>query len=312
MTEWTGVDFPRTHPNEPKGINIVFQAYANFRRKIFGNKNSLNKEHNEGDAEEEEDYDSQYYVVNNESVCCDSRAGLCGLILLLLIDVAYVAYSCACNGLATENDIRLLWLSVLVWGWHGFLHLCRKRWDTCWDRANCTEKDVKEKKHLVLNWVAISLMLAFVILCLVFFVILEDVRNLVSLSGIVLLILISILMSWHPGKINWHPPLVGIFVQFLFAVLTLRTRPGFVAFQWLGDRMSEFLENSKAGSEFVFADYHCFAFDVESPLITRPYMHMMTNSELHAIMVNGFASVAGAVLAAYIGFGVSPPIITLP
>ena len=40
-------------------------------------------------------------------------------------------------------------------------------------------------------------------------------------------------------------------------------------------------------------------------------MHMMTNSELNAILVNGFASVAGSVLAVYISFGVSWPV-TLP
>ncbi|VDN09631.1 unnamed protein product [Dibothriocephalus latus] len=400
MTEWTGDDFPRMKPKKPRGINVVSQAYADFRRKIFVKKKPVNKDHDdndydegkESDAEEAEDDDEKYDIVMREDVCCDGSGGIFGLLLLLVLDVAYVAWSCYCKKLATEDDIRLLWLSVIVWivilckvfrrlarigkqrggccsafyscrkalhrGWHGFLNLCKKPWDACWSRANGTEKEIKRKKHLVLKWIAISLMLAFVILCLIFFVILKDVRNLVSLSGIVLLLLISILISWHPGKIKWQPPLVGIFIQLLFGVLTLQTRPGYIAFQWLGDRMSEFLENSKAGSGFVFADYHCFAFDVlpvviffssfisimfhlgiisllidkpsvyaqklmgttgpetlnaianifvsmtESPLITRPYMHMMTNSELHAIIVNGFASVAGSVLAAYIGFGV--------
>ena len=32
----------------------------------------------------------------------------------------------------------------------------------------------------------------------------------------------------------------------------------------------------------------------------------MTKSELHAVMVGGFATIAGGVLAAYIKFGVSP------
>jgi nucleoside permease NupC len=33
----------------------------------------------------------------------------------------------------------------------------------------------------------------------------------------------------------------------------------------------------------------------------------MTNSELFAVMVGGFATVSGSVLAAYIGFGVCTP-----
>ena len=47
-------------------------------------------------------------------------------------------------------------------------------------------------------------MLIFVILCLIFFVILQDVRNLVSLSGMVVLLLIAIVISKHPGKVRTH------------------------------------------------------------------------------------------------------------
>lgn len=44
----------------------------------------------------------------------------------------------------------------------------------------------------------------------------------------------------------------------------------------------------------------------ESPLLIRPLLSEVTESELHAIMTAGFASVAGSVLAAYISFGASP------
>ncbi|VDN09082.1 unnamed protein product [Dibothriocephalus latus] len=60
------------------------------------------------------------------------------------------------------------------------------------------------------------------------------------------------------------------------------------------------------GPETLNAIANMFVGMTEAPLITRPYLHLMTGSELHAIMVNGFASVAGSVLAAYIKFGVSP------
>jgi nucleoside transporter len=43
----------------------------------------------------------------------------------------------------------------------------------------------------------------------------------------------------------------------------------------------------------------------EAPLLIRPLLSDCTESELHAIMTAGFASVAGAVLAAYISFGAS-------
>ncbi len=111
-----------------------------------------------------------------------------------------------------------------------------------------------------------GLMLAFVIFVLVYFVILKNVQNLVSLSGIVLLICFSIAISKHPGKIIWQPVLGGLFIQLVFALLTLQTRPGFVAFEFLGQRVAEFLENSQAGSKFVFGGLLQFAFQVGSSL----------------------------------------------
>lgn len=42
----------------------------------------------------------------------------------------------------------------------------------------------------------------------------------------------------------------------------------------------------------------------EAPLLIKPYIPIMTKSELHAVMTGGFATIAGSVLAAYISFGV--------
>ncbi|XP_055837691.1 solute carrier family 28 member 3 isoform X2 [Episyrphus balteatus] len=44
----------------------------------------------------------------------------------------------------------------------------------------------------------------------------------------------------------------------------------------------------------------------ESPLLIRPYIKLLTASEMHSIMVSGFATVSGTVLAAYMSFGASP------
>nr|XP_027228414.1 sodium/nucleoside cotransporter 2-like [Penaeus vannamei] len=44
----------------------------------------------------------------------------------------------------------------------------------------------------------------------------------------------------------------------------------------------------------------------EAPLLIKPYLPLMTKSELHAVMTGGFATIAGSVLAAYISFGVDP------
>jgi len=36
----------------------------------------------------------------------------------------------------------------------------------------------------------------------------------------------------------------------------------------------------------------------------KPFLPIMTKSELHAVMTGGFATIAGSVMAAYINFGV--------
>lgn len=43
----------------------------------------------------------------------------------------------------------------------------------------------------------------------------------------------------------------------------------------------------------------------EAPLLIRPFLPLMTKSELHAVMTGGFATIAGSVLAAYINFGIN-------
>jgi CNT family concentrative nucleoside transporter len=59
-----------------------------------------------------------------------------------------------------------------------------------------------------------------------------------------------------------------------------------------------------SGAESLAVAANVFAGNVESPLVVRPYLSDMTLSELGAVMVAGFATIAGSVMAAYIGFGV--------
>ena len=57
----------------------------------------------------------------------------------------------------------------------------------------------------------------------------------------------------------------GIGIQFTVGFLILRTRPGFLTFSWLGERVAKFLSFSDAGAKFVFGDNllsHPFAFKV--------------------------------------------------
>ncbi len=56
-----------------------------------------------------------------------------------------------------------------------------------------------------------------------------------------------------------------------------------------------------SGSESLSAAANIFVGQTEAPLVVKPYVATMTNSELMAIMTGGFATVAGGVLAAYVG-----------
>ncbi len=59
-----------------------------------------------------------------------------------------------------------------------------------------------------------------------------------------------------------------------------------------------------SGSESFSVAANVFVGQTEAPLVIRPYLPTMTQSELMAVMVGGFATVAGGVMAAYVRFGV--------
>ncbi len=56
-----------------------------------------------------------------------------------------------------------------------------------------------------------------------------------------------------------------------------------------------------SGVESLAASANIFVGQTEAPLIIRPFLKKMTHSELFCLMVGGMATVAGAVMAAYIG-----------
>ena len=60
-----------------------------------------------------------------------------------------------------------------------------------------------------------------------------------------------------------------------------------------------------SGAESLSASANIFVGQTEAPLLIRPYVGAMTKSELMTVMTGGFATIAGGVLAAYVGMGVS-------
>ncbi|MEM6336970.1 MAG: nucleoside transporter C-terminal domain-containing protein [Bacteroidota bacterium] len=57
-----------------------------------------------------------------------------------------------------------------------------------------------------------------------------------------------------------------------------------------------------SGAEALSAAGNVFIGQTEAPLVVKPYINGMTNSELMTLMTGGMATIAGSVLAAYVSF----------
>lgn len=68
-------------------------------------------------------------------------------------------------------------------------------------------------------------------------------------------------------------------------------------FAWI---MKKFM--SLSGAESLAAAGNVFLGQTESPLLVKPYLGKMTKSEIMCLMTGGMATIAGGVLAAYVGF----------
>ncbi|MCG3166889.1 MAG: putative pseudouridine transporter [Bacteroidia bacterium] len=79
------------------------------------------------------------------------------------------------------------------------------------------------------------------------------------------------------------------------------------AFAWVMNKTMKL-----SGSESLAAAGNIFLGQTEAPLLIKPYIAGMTRSELLCLMVGGMATIAGGVLAAYVGFlGGSDPVMQL-
>ncbi|AUI66457.1 MULTISPECIES: NupC/NupG family nucleoside CNT transporter [Glaesserella] len=76
--------------------------------------------------------------------------------------------------------------------------------------------------------------------------------------------------------------------------------------QWvikiIGGGLQKALGTSQA--ESMSAAANIFVGQTEAPLVVKPYISKMTESELFAVMCGGLASIAGSVMAGYAGMGV--------
>ena len=184
-----------------------------------------------------------------------------------------------------------------------------------------------------------------------------------GIIGIGALLGIAYLLSENKKAINYRTVLWGLGLQFIFALLILKTPIGKPLFSYIDKIINRLIGFADKGTEFVFGSqvenvgfhpafesvafrllptiiffsalisilYHygiiqfvikffsrvmektmrtsgaetlsvsanIFVGQTEAPLMIRPYISGMTKSELVAVMVGGFATAAGGVLAIY-------------
>ena len=154
-------------------------------------------------------------------------------------------------------------------------------------------------------------------------------------SGIGLQIVFAVIVILVPGGREFFSAISRVFVktidfamsgaQFIFGDLAVSTNFGFIfAFQVLPTiiffaslmavlyhigLMQKIVQGMAwvmlkvlriSGSESLSVAANVFIGQTEAPLVVRPYIAKMTESELFTMMVGGMATIAGAVLAAYI------------
>lgn len=203
-----------------------------------------------------------------------------------------------------------------------------------------------------------------------------------SLFGLVAFLALAFALSERRAAVRWRVVVWGVALQFVFALLILRTAAGVALFALLNDGVVALLGYTNEGARFIFGNlvmnnvpvgpsdgpmgfvgetaawantgaffafsvlptiiffsslmavfYHLgimqllvrafarvmmrtmgtsgaesltaagniFVGQTEAPLLVRPFIRGMTMSELHAVMTAGFATVAGGVMAAYVG-----------
>ncbi|XP_078252913.1 solute carrier family 28 member 3-like [Rhinoraja longicauda] len=93
----------------------------------------------------------------------------------------------------------------------------------------------------------------------------EGADQIISFFGLCMLVILTFIFSKYPGKVKWRTVFWGIGLQFILALLILRTHTGFVAVNWLGIQVQIFMNYVDAGAKFLFGEKytdHYFAFKV--------------------------------------------------
>ena len=106
-------------------------------------------------------------------------------------------------------------------------------------------------------------------------------------------------VGFHEGLINFAFRALPTII-FFSGLMAVFYHFGIIQFivKWIAKLMQKTMGTS--GSETLSISANIFVGQTEAPLMIRPFLKGMTNSELLTIMTGGMATIAGGVMAAYI------------
>nr|XP_022334486.1 sodium/nucleoside cotransporter 1-like [Crassostrea virginica] len=229
------------------------------------------------DNEEEENYTGcpgvAYKIQTGVAIAVGkhgSRIKQAVKLLFLVLYFVYFGYAMYYE-FGDEGSIRLLVctvIGVVLLLIHIFNRLCGskiKLFDSG-EKSFATERRHRKMKRYTGRFLMVAVFLGLAAY-IIYDVLIDYPQNAVSIAGLALYIIIFYIFSKNPAKVKWRPVFWGFALQYIFALVILRTEWGYQAFQWLGDRVTEFLNYSNAGAVFVFGDvlvntYGVFAFRV--------------------------------------------------
>ncbi|KAG8806944.1 hypothetical protein FRC17_004717 [Serendipita sp. 399] len=111
--------------------------------------------------------------------------------------------------------------------------------------------------------------------------------------------------------IGKHWFFVNVLASIIFFIAFVQMLYYTGAMQWMIAKFAWFFYKTMnvSGAEAVVASASPWVGQGESACLVKPYVDIMTDSEIHLVMTSGFSTIAGSVLGAYIGLGVDPRIL---
>ncbi|XP_046721216.1 sodium/nucleoside cotransporter 1 isoform X2 [Silurus meridionalis] len=182
--------------------------------------------------------------------CLKAHSRIFKYIALGILTAGYVAYFVAACWMNFQNAIALVVLTSMGVFFTLYEFIKRSKGETIKHFLKPAVSCFKTN----LRWIKWCFIL--VVLGLLVAWITVDTRHnpeqLISFGGVCLFVLGLFIFSAKRYAVCWRTIFWGLGLQFIMGLFVIRTKPGFIAFKWLGAQIQTFLNYTHAGSSFVF------------------------------------------------------------